>query len=107
MPPPHAALTETQSTVAAAEAKGAQQVPEASLYLKMAKDGVQSAQGLMNEDKNRRAAAVLQRARLDAELAASLATEDQAKQQAQQQLDRVKSLEQTNNARLAAPSPQS
>ena len=105
-PPPHTALTKAQSTVAAAEAKGAQQVPEASLYLKMAKDGIESAQVLMAEDKNKRAAAVLDRARLDAELSASLATEEQAKKQAQEQLERVKSLQQTNKAQLAAPQTQ-
>ena len=105
-PPPHTALAKAQSTVAAAEAKGAQQVPEASLYLKMAKDGVQAAQVLMAEDKNQRASAVLQRARLDAELAASLATEEQMKAKTQEQLDRDKSLEQTNNTQLTSSQAQ-
>ena len=100
-PPPHTALTNAQSTVAAAEAKGAQQVPEASLYLKMAKDSIAAAQVLMNEAKNKRAAGVLERARIDAELAASLATEDVMKRKAQEELERVKSLQQTNNARLS------
>jgi len=99
-PPPHSALTDAQARVSAAEAKGAQQVPTASLYLKMAQDGIETARALMAEDKNKRAAMVLQRAQKDAELAASLANEDLMKRKANEQIEHVKSLQQTNNARL-------
>lgn len=105
-PPPHTALTEAQSRVAAAEAQGAQQVPQASLHLKMAKDSIEEARMLMNEDRNERAAVVLERARMDAELAASLATEEAMKKKANEELERVKSLQQTNNARVAASASQ-
>lgn len=100
--PPHTALSKAQSAVSAAEAKGAQKVPDASLYLKMAKDGIDQAEALMNEDEHERAAAVLERARVDAELAISLATEEDMKNKAQEQMNRAKSLQQSNNAQMAA-----
>ena len=96
-PEPHTALAEAQAEVSVAEATGAQEVPEASLHLKMAKDAITEAERLMQENKNAQATAVLSRAQLDAELAASLAQEQDMKTKAQEQLDRVKSLEQTNN----------
>ncbi len=97
---PHTALTEAQSEVSAAEARGAQGVPQASLHLKMAKDAIVEAEQFMEEGKHKEAKAALERAQLDAKLAKSLATEDQIKEEAQEQIDRVKSLEQAN-ARLA------
>lgn len=99
---PHSALTEAQSAVSAAEAKGAQQVPQASLHLKMAKDSINEAQRLMSDKEYEAAKVVLERAQIDAELAESLAKEKEAKQKAQEQLNRVKSLQQQANAKIAA-----
>jgi hypothetical protein len=93
---PHTALTEAQSEVSAAEARGAQDVPQASLHLKMAKDAIAEAETLMKDGENEKARAALERAHVDAKLAKSLATENQIKEQAQEQIDRVKSLEQAN-----------
>lgn len=98
--PPHSALTEAQSAVSAAEARGAQQVPQASLYLKMAKDEITEAEKLMEEKEYEAASVALERAEMDAKLAESLATEEEAKSKAQEQLERVNSLRQTN-ARLS------
>lgn len=97
---PHTALTEAQSEVSAAEARGAQEVPQASLHLKMAKDAIAEAKQLMEEGQHEEAKAALERANIDAKLAKSLATEEQIKDEAQEQIDRVKSLEQAN-ARMA------
>lgn len=104
-PEPHTALAEAQSEVSVAEATGAQEVPEASLHLKMAKDAIAEAERLMQENKNDEATAALNRAQLDAELAASLAQEEEMRTKAQEQLDRVKSLDQTNNQPTATVVP--
>lgn len=93
---PHGELSSAKSAISAAEAKGAQDVPQASLYLKMARDGVNRAETLIEEDKFRDAVRVLDRAELDAELAASLAEEEEVKVKAHEQLDRVKSLRQSH-----------
>jgi len=104
-PEPTTALSQAQSEVSVAEATGAQEVPEASLHLKMAKDGVAQAQRLMQEQKYSEASEVLKRAQLDAELATSLAHEEEAKAKAQEQVERVKSLEQTNTQKAAPGVP--
>src|SRR5690606_26225336 len=104
-PEPRTALTETQSEVSVAEATGAQKVPEASLHLKMAKDGVAQAQRLMNEKKYDEARAVHHRAQLDAKLATSLTREQEAKVKAQEQSDRLKSLNQSSSDESSTREP--
>ncbi len=101
--PPNTELTAAQSAVSAAEARGAQEVPQASLHLKMAKDAIGEAEEFMKNKDYEKAKAALERAHIDAQLAKSLATEEQIKEEAQEQIERVKSLEQTN-ARMA-PQP--
>ena len=57
----------------AAQASGAQNIPEASLHLKMATDAVALAEAEMDRGEHKAATLTLQRAKADADLAKSLA----------------------------------
>jgi hypothetical protein len=94
---PNAQFADTKASVGAAQASGAQDIPEASLYLKMATDGVASAEAQMARHENKGAAKTLQRAKADAELAKSLTTKAKAKAEADVALKRIEDL-QNNNA---------
>ena len=93
---PNAKVADAQSAISAAEATGAQAVPEASLYLKMAKDGVEAAKQQIRNDENEKAARTLERAKADAELAKSLTTEAKVRQGADQALERIENLQATS-----------
>jgi hypothetical protein len=82
-PAPTARMASSQATIRAAEAVGAERVPRAALHLKYARDQVAEAQTLIRADENERAAAVLQRAEADAELALALTKEAQMRGEAQ------------------------
>ncbi len=92
VPVPAAQVTDTQAAIRSAEEVGAPNVPKAALHLKMAKDQLQTAQGLMSQEDNDQARMTLDRARVDAELALALAKEDIYRQQAQVALDKIKKL---------------
>jgi hypothetical protein len=94
---PQAEHTDAKTAISAAEAEGAQDVPQASLYLKMARDGVADAEALMAEKKYEDAQPVLERARMDAELASSLTRQAEIKDEAEAEIERVKSLQESNN----------
>jgi len=70
---PPAKVAETQSSISAAAAVGAEQNPQAALHLKMARDQLSEAQGLIDSGKNDEARLVLERANAaaDAELRTS------------------------------------
>ncbi len=90
---PQAEHVDTKSTVKAAEVAGAQEVPRASLYLKMAQDGVKDAEALMAEEKYDEARQELERAKIDADLALSLTREEEIRQEAEEEKQRLKELE--------------
>ena len=75
---PPAKVADTQSSISAAEAVGADQNPQAALHLKMARDQLKQAQSLVNDGKDEDAGLVLQRASADAEVAMMLTREAQA-----------------------------
>lgn len=75
---PPAKMADTQSSISAAEAVGADQNPQASLHLKMARDQLKQAQGLVNDGKDDDARLVLERANADAEVALMITREAQA-----------------------------
>ncbi|HEU5074521.1 MAG TPA: hypothetical protein VFU02_10115, partial [Polyangiaceae bacterium] len=61
---------ETTAAIAAAETVATEDHPQASLHLKLAKDQLQQAQELMEEEEEReKAELLLRRAKADAELA--------------------------------------
>jgi len=75
---PPAKVADTQSSISAAEAIGAEQNPQAALHLKMARDQLKQAQGLLDDGKDEDARLVLERANADAEVATMITREAQA-----------------------------
>jgi hypothetical protein len=68
-------LTDTQSTIRAAEEVGAEQTPPATLHLKMARDEFAAAQKAANDKDDKQARLYLNQAQSDADLALALARE--------------------------------
>ena len=75
---PPAKVGDTQSSISAAAAVGADQNPQAALHLKMARDQLKQAQGLLDDGKDEAARLVLERADADAEVALMITREAQA-----------------------------
>ncbi len=75
---PPAKVADTQSSISAAAAVGADQNPQAALHLKMARDQLKQAQGLIDDGKDEEASLVLRRADADAEVALMITREAQA-----------------------------
>lgn len=75
---PPAKVADTQSSISAATAVGADQNPQGALHLKMARDQLKQAQTLIDEDKGDEARLVLERANADAEVALMITREAQA-----------------------------
>ena len=75
---PPAKAADTQSSISAAAAVGADQNPQAALHLKMARDQLKQAQGLIEDGKDEEARLVLDRATADAEVALMITREAQA-----------------------------
>jgi len=75
---PPAKAADTQASISAAAAVGADQNPQAALHLKMARDQLKQAQDLINRDKDDQARLVLERANADAEVALIITREAEA-----------------------------
>jgi len=75
---PPAKVAETQSAISAAAAVGADANPQAALHLKMARDQLKQAQGLVNDGNDDDARLVLERANADAEVALMITRESVA-----------------------------
>jgi hypothetical protein len=75
---PPAKVADTQSSISAAAAVGADQNPQAALHLKMARDQLKQAQSLIDDGKDEEASLVLKRADADAEVALMITREAQA-----------------------------
>jgi len=87
------------SAISTAEESGASKVPSASLYLQLAKEGLENAKKLSaRDDKNdkERAESMLLRAQADAELAAALSRGDADKKEATEAIERVQQLRKDN-----------
>lgn len=93
-PVPSDRVASTTAAVRAAEEVGASGNPSAALHLKLAKDQLEQARTLINDNDNRRATMVLLRAEADAEVAVALAKEANLRGEAQQALDQVQQLKQ-------------
>ena len=81
-PAPTDHLTSAEAAVRASEEVGASKVPQAELHYALAKEQVDKARKLMDEEENERAKSILQRAKADAELALVLTREHKAKEDA-------------------------
>ncbi len=75
---PPAKAADTQASISAASAVGAEQNPQAALHLKMARDQLTQAQRLVEDGKGDEARLVLERATADAEVALIITREAQA-----------------------------
>ncbi len=80
------------SGIRAAEEVGAAGVPQASLYLQLAREGLERAQKLAKDGESDRAASMLGRAEADAELAVALSREDSEKRDSLAAVERVRQL---------------
>jgi regulator of protease activity HflC (stomatin/prohibitin superfamily) len=84
------------SAIRAAEEVGASTVPSASLYLQLAKEGLEKAKVLATEGEKEQAASMLLRAEADAELAVALSRGEADKTEATKAIERVQQLRKDN-----------
>ncbi len=74
--PPSTSVATATGAVRAAEEAGAVNTPSAALELRLAKEEMALAQRMIRDDQNERAAMVLRRAEVDAQLARAIAREE-------------------------------
>lgn len=94
-PEPRDQLTQSEAAVRAAEVAGAQNTPQAALHLKRAREQIEAGKSLIQEGENERADWMLRRARADADLALSLATEEVQRKKAAEAKEEVEQLQQS------------
>jgi hypothetical protein len=82
----------SQASIRAAEDHGASEVPRAARHLRLAREGVQAAKRLSAQGEGERARLMLMRAQVDAELALSIAREEQAERLAIEALREVEAI---------------
>lgn len=88
-------LEASAAAIRSAEEIGAQKIPQANLYLQLAKEQSEHAKEIIAAGGDRdEAVALLARAEADAELARALAREDSTRLQAQEAVDRIKTINQ-------------
>ncbi len=88
-PVPVQRLADAEGTSRAAQQNGAEAIPQAQLHLRLAREGIASAQALIANGENRRADYVLIRAQTDAELALAESKEQIARSEARATLDQI------------------
>jgi hypothetical protein len=91
--PPNSRLTQSEAAIAAADAAGASDNPQAALHLQLAREGVEGAKRLIADNEMARADLMLQRAAADAELAMALARQGAAYAEAQRIQQEIVALE--------------
>jgi hypothetical protein len=91
-PVPAEKLASAEAGIRAASEVGAEGVPQAALHLKLARDEVEQAKGLVHGGDHDRATIVLDRAEADAELSLALARESGARAEATAVLAQVQAL---------------
>jgi hypothetical protein len=82
LPPPNDEWAAAQADVGRAESGGAPAVPDAKLHLQLAQEDLAKSKQLIDND-NKRAASLIALARVEAQLALSLAKEQAAQDSAQ------------------------
>jgi hypothetical protein len=87
-------VTDVQAAVLAAEQVGATQEPKASLHLQLAKEEVQEAKRLAADGDEVNSNLLLDRAKLDAQLALQLARTEREQQSARQAWEKIRDLKQ-------------
>jgi hypothetical protein len=84
------------SAIRAAEEVGASNVPNASLYLQLAKEELVNAEGLAAKGDKEQSESMLLRAQADGELAVALSRGDADKTEASKAVERARQLRQDN-----------
>jgi hypothetical protein len=75
-------MAAAEAEARAAQAVGAENIPQAELQYRLATDQLAKGRSLMKDDENEAAARMFQRARADADLALELARRDAARSEA-------------------------
>jgi hypothetical protein len=83
-PPPNDEWAAAQTDVGAAQAGGAPNVPDAKLHLELSQEDLKTSKDLIDKGDNKRAASLIAVARVEAQLALSLAKASIAADQARQ-----------------------
>jgi hypothetical protein len=91
-PKPEARMASSEGAIRGAQEAGAQTVPEATLYLKLAEEEREKALELVKDDKNHQADYMLMRSEADAELAVALARAATAQAEADKAAAQVQQL---------------
>ncbi|WP_435550594.1 hypothetical protein [Desulfobacterium sp. N47] len=84
------------SGISAAEEAGAAKIPQASLYLQLAKEELELAKGLSAKGEKEKAESMLTRSEADAELAIVLSHGNAEKSEAMAAVERVRQLRKDN-----------
>lgn len=87
---------QSTSAIRAAEEVGAEGVPQASLHLQLAREGLAKAQDLSKQGEKARAESMLRRSEADAELAVALAHGEVQRQEAKEAMEEVRELRKSN-----------
>jgi hypothetical protein len=82
-------LAESESAIRAASEVGAEENPQASLHMKMAKDHFAEAQAASKDGEQESAKLLLEKAEADAELALALTRKEQASAKAEQAKEKL------------------
>jgi hypothetical protein len=93
-PKPEARMASSEGAIRGANEAGAQNVPQATLYMKLAEEQRQQALALIKDGNNERASYLLARSEADAELAIALAKQARLQQEAERADQRVQELQQ-------------
>jgi len=86
--------TNVQASVIAAEKVGANEQPKAALHLQLAKEQIESAKRLAADGDQLNSDLMLERARVDAELAMQLARTEHEEENARQAWEKIRELKQ-------------
>jgi hypothetical protein len=89
-PVPPAKVTDTQAAISAADAVGANNNPRAALHMKLAREQLQQGEALLRDGEDEEGRLVIDRARIDAELALALTREEQAKREARNSMEKLR-----------------
>ncbi len=96
-PPESATGTNASSAMQGAREIGAADVPQAALHLQLAKENIEAAQALKEDNRDEEAESLLLRAEADAQLALLLAREEKEKNDAGDAMERVRKLLEDNS----------
>lgn len=99
MPPPNDQLAASQSAIRAAEEVGGKSDPQAALHLKLAREQLEQAKALIQNDDNEAAERLLKRAEADAELALAIAKQRNTQAEAEEAMRQVEQLMQQAGAK--------